>query len=262
MASVKIDLGFGEQAILSERTTSAVVTAKHQRDAEEFLRRWPRTRSIQQERDYLRQLRLHAEYNPPGVNSSDTAALLRSAVKNGKVSVVIERAATRMGGGGVPQPMSRSGAIGSSRQSFAEMAAGGSGASAMLRDAVSAPRAYSWMQSYADVSADDLINYIQSVIGTTPVDAAAPDADLSTPLGDAQSFEYGADPAGDDAIQLAGGEGTPGNNQAQNRQFKAVVRALGLNQDQARRLHEEISGEGLGYHEMLERGQDMFGDIE
>lgn len=51
MASVKIDLGFGEYAMLSERTGAGISTANHQRDAEEFLRRWPRTRSITQERD-------------------------------------------------------------------------------------------------------------------------------------------------------------------------------------------------------------------
>ncbi|MBU6488972.1 MAG: hypothetical protein KGQ57_14295, partial [Burkholderiales bacterium] len=234
MASVKIDLGSGEQAVLSERAGSGIPTAKHQRDAEEFLRRWPRTRSVHQERGYLEQLRLHVGYNPPGVNTSDASALLRSAVKSGKVTVVIERAAKSMGGGGgVPQPTLRSGAIGSSRQSFAEMAAGGNGASAMLSDGVSASKSYSWMQSYDDVSADDLINYIQSVIGSTPGEAVASDADLSTPLADAQPFEYGEDSVSGDAIQLAGGEGTPGNNQAQNKQFKAVVRALGLNQDQA-----------------------------
>jgi hypothetical protein len=60
-------------------------------------------------------------------------------------------------------------------------------------------------------------------------------------------------------LQLAGSEGTPGNNQAQNRQFRAVVKVLGLNQRQARLLHEEITGEGLGYHEILERAQGMFG---
>lgn len=60
--------------------------------------------------------------------------------------------------------------------------------------------------------------------------------------------------------QVAGSEGTPGNNQAQNKQFKAVVRVLGLDKYQARQLHEEISKQGLGYHEMLQRGQDMFGD--
>ena len=91
-------LGFGEQAILSERAASGIVMAKHQQDAEEFLRRWPRTRSIQQELGYLRQLGLHVGYNPPGVNPSDTSALLRSAVKSGKVMVVIERAKTGFGG--------------------------------------------------------------------------------------------------------------------------------------------------------------------
>ncbi|WP_446332854.1 hypothetical protein [Burkholderia pseudomallei] len=196
MASVIIDLGFGEQAVLSERVASGIVTAKHQRDAEEFLRRWPRTRSVHQERDYLRQLRLHVGYAPSGVNPSDASALLRSAVKSGKVVVVIERAATRMGGGGgAAQSTRRSGAIAPSRQSFAEMAAGGSGSSAMLSDAASAPKTYSWMQSYDDVSADDLIKYLESVIGSTPGDAATtPDAESSsTLLGDAQPFEYSAD---------------------------------------------------------------------
>lgn len=85
-------------------------------------------------------------------------------------------------------------------------------------------------------------------------------ADLgTTPLGDAQPFEYTADTAIADALLLSGAEGTPGNNQAQNKQFKAVVRALGLNPGQARQLHEEISRQGLGYHEILQRGQDMFG---
>ncbi|GJH23930.1 hypothetical protein [Caballeronia novacaledonica] len=78
-------------------------------------------------------------------------------------------------------------------------------------------------------------------------------------LDDAQPFVYRPDIPNNAVAELAGSEGTPGNNQAQNKQFKAVVRALGLNQVQARRLHEEISKQGLGYHEMLERGKDMFG---
>jgi hypothetical protein len=79
-------------------------------------------------------------------------------------------------------------------------------------------------------------------------------------LGNAQPFEYTPDAPSGDVQQVAGGEGTPGNNQAQNKQFRAVVKALGLNQDQARQLHDEISKQRLGYHEMMERGQDMFGD--
>ncbi|MBC8721761.1 hypothetical protein F6X37_09200 [Paraburkholderia sp. 31.1] len=82
---------------------------------------------------------------------------------------------------------------------------------------------------------------------------------VSTPLGDAQAFEYSEAMSGVDAVELAGAEGTPRNNQAQNKQFKAVVKALRLNQDQARQLHDDISKQGFGYHEMLERGQDLFG---
>ena len=204
MASVKIDLGFGEQAILSERAGSEILAAKHQRDAEAFLRRWPRTRSIHQERDYLRQLRLHVGYNPSDVNPSDASALLRSAVKNGRVTVEIERATKRLGGdGGAAQSTRRCGAITPSRQSFAEMAGNGSRMSASLDDAVSAPKSYSWMQSYADVSADDLIKYLESVIGSTPGEAAAPDADSATPLGDAEPFSLGPDSSSNDMMTVA-----------------------------------------------------------
>jgi hypothetical protein len=90
-------------------------------------------------------------------------------------------------------------------------------------------------------------------------DASADDGGGETSFGDAQPFEYQPDMPDGDAVELAGGEGTPGNNQAQNKQFKAVVKALGLNKDQARQLHDEISRQHLGYHEMLERGQDLFG---
>ncbi|MCC8401432.1 hypothetical protein LJ655_05905 [Paraburkholderia sp. MMS20-SJTN17] len=89
--------------------------------------------------------------------------------------------------------------------------------------------------------------------------ARASDRDASTLLGDAQPFAYQPDMPDVDAVQVAGSEGTPRNNLAQNKQFKAVVKALGLNKNQARQLHDDISKQGLGYHEMLERGQDMFG---
>ncbi|MFT4064525.1 hypothetical protein [Paraburkholderia sp.] len=78
-------------------------------------------------------------------------------------------------------------------------------------------------------------------------------------LSNAQAFEYAPDAVSGDVVDLAGSEGTPRNNHAQNKQFKAVVKALRLNQDQARQLHDDISKQGLGYHEMLKRGQDLFG---
>jgi RHS repeat-associated protein len=53
--------------------------------------------------------------------------------------------------------------------------------------------------------------------------------------------------------------GTPGNNSAQNKQFRDACTKLGLNKDQRNRLHREISGQGMGFHEILQTGKDMFG---
>jgi hypothetical protein len=83
---------------------------------------------------------------------------------------------------------------------------------------------------------------------------------VSQNLGNAQPFVYQPDMPDGDAMQLAGADGRPGNNQAQNRQFKAVVKALGLNKDQARRLHYDIQSDDLEYHGMMERALDLFGD--
>ncbi|MEX3957672.1 hypothetical protein [Trinickia sp. EG282A] len=196
--------------MLSERADSRVPAVKQQRDADEFLRRWPQTRSIHQAREYLRQLGLHVAYNPPGVNPSDTIALLRSAVKSGRVMVVIERATARSGAGvSAPQPTRRSTAIEPSRLSFAEMAERGSRTSATLSDAVSAPASHSWMQSYDDVSADDLIKYIQSVIGNTAGDAGgaaattAQGTEQTTPLGNAEAFDVGRAFKSEDSANIA-----------------------------------------------------------
>ncbi|MEM5436177.1 hypothetical protein [Paraburkholderia diazotrophica] len=83
--------------------------------------------------------------------------------------------------------------------------------------------------------------------------------DTSTPLSDAQPFDYQPNtPSDDDVDELAGSEGTPRNNQAQNKQTDDVARILGLTPSQSRRLHDEISGEGLGFHEIMERAKDMF----
>ncbi|SAK62677.1 hypothetical protein AWB76_03292 [Caballeronia temeraria] len=79
-------------------------------------------------------------------------------------------------------------------------------------------------------------------------------------LADAQPFEYHPDDLSGNVDVLAGGEGTPGNNQAQNKQCRAVVTALKLNKDQAQQLHLEISKQRMGYHEIMECAKDMFGD--
>jgi hypothetical protein len=61
------------------------------------------------------------------------------------------------------------------------------------------------------------------------------------------------------APTLVGSDGTPGGNQAQNKQFRDVVKILQLTPNQAQQLHREISSQGLGFHEILQIGRDMFG---
>lgn len=198
--------------MLSERALSVMTVAKHQRDAEEFLRRWPRIRSIHQARDYLRQLGLHVGYHPPGVNPSDTIALLRSAVKSGRVTVVIERERATVsfrGDGGVPQPTHLRASIDRSRKSIAAMVANGTRRPATMGNADSTFTAHSWRQRYDDVSADDLIKYIKSVIAgisadtTNIAETADHGTERSTPLGNAESLSLGAAPASDSLTSIA-----------------------------------------------------------
>lgn len=195
MASVKIDLGFGEQAVLSERAGSGIPTAKHQRDAEEFLRRWPRTRSIEQESNYLRQLGLHLGHTQPGAKSSDTSEQLRAAVKSGKVTVVIERAPASTGGGvSASQPTSPPYPL----KTWGERAA--------RKEAQLEQRNAAWEQSAvasaptsSSITAGDLVALLTYVktgdVGQLLNDYgnAADDSTVSTPLEDAAPFEYGED---------------------------------------------------------------------
>jgi RHS repeat-associated protein len=57
---------------------------------------------------------------------------------------------------------------------------------------------------------------------------------------------------------------TPGNNQAQNRAFRDAVRAIEheigrpLTKAEQRELHDEITGQGYGYHEIIEEGVALF----
>ncbi len=51
---------------------------------------------------------------------------------------------------------------------------------------------------------------------------------------------------------------TPLNNQEQNEQFNHVCKILHLNKKQARRLHDEITGTGLGHDELLNVAKDIF----
>jgi RsiW-degrading membrane proteinase PrsW (M82 family) len=70
--------------------------------------------------------------------------------------------------------------------------------------------------------------------------------------------------AGSTVLQMSG-DGTPGNNQAQNKEFRDAVREaereLGrkLDKSEIRQVHDEISGQNFGYHEIVQIILDMFG---
>jgi hypothetical protein len=48
------------------------------------------------------------------------------------------------------------------------------------------------------------------------------------------------------------------DNRRENKMVRDIVVRLGLNKDQAQQLHREISGQGLGYHDILQIAVDMF----
>jgi RHS repeat-associated protein len=52
-------------------------------------------------------------------------------------------------------------------------------------------------------------------------------------------------------------KGTPGNNQAQNKQFNDIVKKHKLTKDQSRKLHDEISGQNYGYHQIDEIAKEI-----
>ncbi|PZL73782.1 hypothetical protein CI088_07970 [Enterococcus plantarum] len=50
---------------------------------------------------------------------------------------------------------------------------------------------------------------------------------------------------------------TPGNNQTQNKQIDDIVNKYKLNKKQRRQLHDEITGQGLSYQEIMEIAEDI-----
>jgi hypothetical protein len=63
----------------------------------------------------------------------------------------------------------------------------------------------------------------------------------------------------DETVQIAANDGTPGNNQAQNKQVNDVVKVLGLTRDQRKELHLEIAGQNFGFQEILRIGREIKG---
>lgn len=51
---------------------------------------------------------------------------------------------------------------------------------------------------------------------------------------------------------------TPGDNQRQNRDFKKAANELGLTPEQRDILHNQISGKGFSYNEIIEFAKSHF----
>jgi RHS repeat-associated protein len=82
--------------------------------------------------------------------------------------------------------------------------------------------------------------------------------------GDGPSASSGGDGSSNGGRGGDDGNRTPGDNQRQNRDFDAAVRdierAIGgrLSKKDRRRLHEEITGRGYGFHDIVQSGLDLF----
>ena len=51
----------------------------------------------------------------------------------------------------------------------------------------------------------------------------------------------------------------PRSNQAQNKQFDSIIKSLKLNKQQARMLHDIITGQGYSRDEIMDIAIDLFG---
>jgi hypothetical protein len=72
-------------------------------------------------------------------------------------------------------------------------------------------------------------------------------------------WEHGEGSEEEPPVDLVANDGTPGNNQAQNKQVNDVVRQLKLTKDERQQLHREISGLNLGFQEILQIGREIKG---
>ena len=191
MASVTIDLGAGKRATLTRasRSSGTSLSASQRSDVSELMLHWPKYSGLTTNvLTYLRQLGLDALQGTP-------LDALKAAIENGRVAVQIERQA--VGGGG---------------------SAGGSPTTPPFPKAnrfASVPRMAplpvdkplpGWATP-SDVSAGELMSYLQSVVsggagGAAAMAGGAGFAD-STSLSEASPFDFSPDALGD-AVQVAG----------------------------------------------------------
>jgi uncharacterized protein RhaS with RHS repeats len=108
-----------------------------------------------------------------------------------------------------------------------------------------APRIGRFLQTDPVGTKDDLNLY--AYVGNNPVNRVDPTGLAKVELGD--------------AVQVAGVKNgdTMGGSGRENKQFNDVAVKLGLDVAQRRILHDDISGEGMTYLQILEHAKDKFG---
>ncbi|KVT46749.1 hypothetical protein [Burkholderia multivorans] len=190
MATVTIELGSGKRATLTRATGAdrPQISTEQRRAVSELMLHWPKYEGLATNAlSYLRQLGLDALRGVP-------LDALRSAIEDGRVIVEIEKPARAGGGaGGQPSavPFPRDGRV-------AKVAS-------MASLPIDKPIP-SWAQP-SDVTADELIGYLESVVGGSAASGAAAlvgDAGASTPFGDAAPFAYSEDAPDGGVLALAG----------------------------------------------------------
>ncbi|KWF80076.1 hypothetical protein WL93_24420 [Burkholderia diffusa] len=196
MASVTIDMGSGKWATLSSGGASR--TAEQRANVSELMLHWPKYSGLMPgAAGYLRDLEL------AGTLSGDPVAALRSAIEDGRVSVSIDRAVASGGGGAGGGP---------STPPFpkASRLASVPGVAALPVD----KPLPSWAVP-SDVSAGELMSYLQSVVAGTGGALAGGTPQLAnsfgsgSPLGDASVFDYADNPLSGDIQELAASTTNP-----------------------------------------------------
>ena len=100
------------------------------------------------------------------------------------------------------------------------------------------------------------------------VPAGSPDSGQWTDAGGGGSERGARDGGGEEGERPGGSPQTSAtldsvqvavDNQRQNKMVRDISVQLRLSKDQQDQLHREISGQGYGYHEILQRAKDMFG---
>lgn len=192
MASVTIDLGSGKRATLTRAAGSAgaVPSASQRSDMSDLMLHWPKYTGLTANAlTYLRQLGLDAFQGTP-------LDALKAAIEDGRVAVQIERQA--VGGGG-----SAGGSPTTPPFPKANRFASVPGMAALPVD-----KPLPGWATPSDVSAGELMSYLQSVVagsgagGAAALAGGAGFAD-STSLSEVSPFDYSPDVLGD-AVQVAG----------------------------------------------------------